>query len=383
MPSMPRRAALALSWVAASAWAQAQQPAADGIVFSGHYKNMVIRSTTSLAGDERYTLDASRLRLEWKGQLRPALGVELQYDNEVLVGDYLGTRQFQLESRLPRRTYWDLESVYGRGSEVLGRHRIRRAALTLFRGATDIRVGRQRVAWGTGRFWSPLDLLNPVSPTALEPGEREGVDALVLEHKRSAVSRMSLVYAPFRKGRDHALAQWHANATGMDYSVTGGQVHDGRMLGIDLAGQVGGAGVRAEWTVTRQDAGATPQRLLLGGDYAFASTLTLGAELYFDGSGAGDPGNYDLAGLLAGRRQNVGRRYAGLYSRYELTPLLKWENWLARNLGDQSWYVSPRLTYSLRQNLDLAGGAQLYGGPRGSEFAVRKNLWFGYAQWFF
>ena len=368
---------------AAAAPAAPREDASDAVQFSGHYKNTLLSSTTVLGGNERYTLDANRLRLEWKGQLRPGLGVEVQYDNEVLAGDYLRTRQFELESQLPRRTWLDLESVYARGEDVLARHRLRRAALTFSRGATDLRIGRQRVAWGTGRFWSPLDLLNPVSPTALEPGEREGVDAVLLEHKRSAVSRVSAVFAPVRGGRDYALAQWHGNVRGQDYSVTAGQVPDGQVFGIDAAGQLGGAGVRAEWTVTRTGGQGTPHRVLLGADYAFANTLTLSGELYFDGAGSSDPAAYDTAGLLAGRRQTVGRRYAGLYARYEFTPLLKGEAWLASNLGDRSAYLSPRLTYSLRENLDIAIGAQLFAGRRATEFGERRNLGFAWLQWFF
>lgn len=380
---MRDRVALAAGLLAAAgAAAQGDEPA-GGVAFSGHVKTMAIASRTMLGGEESFKLAANRLRLEWKGQLRPQLAIELQYDNEVLLGDYLGTRQFALESRQPRRTYWDLEDVYARGADALGRHRLRRAALTLSRGDTDLRLGRQRVAWGTGRFWSPLDLLNPVNPTALEPGEREGVDAVLLEHKRSAVSRASFVYAPVRRDRDNLLAQWHGNLRGVDYSLTGGRVREGTMLGLDLAGQLRGAGLRAEWTVTRLRAGATAHRVLLGWDYAFANTLTLTAELHYDGAGATDPARYDLAGLLAGRRQTVGRRYAGLYARYEFTPLLKGEAWLARNFDDRSWYLSPRLTWSLRQDLDLAVGAQAYGGRGPSEFGRRKDLGFVSLQWFF
>ena len=380
MPSP--RACLAPLLVCAAFGAAAQEEEPGGVRFSGHYKNTIAGSRTTF-GDERYTLDANRLRLEWKGQVRPGLGIEVQYDNEVLVGDYLRTRQFQLESSLPRRTYWGLEGVYARGDEVLARHRLRRGAVTLSRGATDLRVGRQRVAWGTGRFWSPLDLLNPVNPTALEPGEREGADAVLLEHKRSAVSRASFVFAPVRDRRDYVLAQWHGNIRGADYSITAGQVPEGKMLGVDAAGQLGGSGIRAEWTVTRVTDGGTPHRVLLGWDYAFANTLTLSAEIYFDGAGSADPSRYDVAGLLNGRRQTVGRRYAGLYTRYEFTPLLKWESWLASNLDDRSTYFSPRITYSVRENLDLAIGAQLHAGRRGTEFGERRNLRFAWLQWFF
>jgi hypothetical protein len=371
-------------WLAGAAAAQAPpEPGGAGVSFSGHYRNFAARSTTALGSAEPFFVDANRLRLEWKGQWRPEVGIEVQYDNEVLLGDYVGTRQFALENARPRRTYWDLEGVYATGEKLQARHRLRRANVTLSHGATDFRVGRQRIAWGTGRFWSPLDLLNPVPPTALEPGEREGADALLMEHKRSAVSRISAVYAPVHGRRDHLLAQWHDNRAGIDYSLTAGRVPDGTLVGVDLAGQIGGAGVRAEWTVTRQRAGGTPQRLLLGWDYAFANTLTVTAEFFYDASGRSDPRQYDLRALMAGQRQTVSRRYLGLYASYELTPLLKTQNWLALNLDDRSWYLSPRLVYSAAENLEFSAGAQWFGGSVASEFGRRRHLYFLSLQRFF
>lgn len=366
-----------------SAAAAAQDATGDGVVFSGYVKTMPISSETTLGGSQPYSAVFNRLRLEWNGQLTPWAGIEVQYDNELLAGSYLGTREFVLREAQPQRTWWDLDSTYVRDKDLVGRHRLRRAVVTLSRDNTDVRFGRQRVAWGIGRFWSPLDLLNPPDPTSLEPLERQGVDAVLIEHKRSAVSRASFVYAPVHGAPDNLLAQWHGNAAGTDYSVTGGQVPEGRMVGLDLAGQLGGAGLRAEWSLTRQDRGGTPARVLLGWDYAFANTLAFTAELYYDGSGATDPAHYDVAGLLAGRRQTLATRYAGLYARYDLTPLVRAESWLVLNIDDHSWYESPRITYSVHANVDLALGAQFFGGPLRSEFGSHKTLWFAYAQWFF
>ncbi|MBP0533157.1 hypothetical protein J8J19_23620, partial [Mycobacterium tuberculosis] len=79
-------------------------------------------------------------------------------------------------------------------------------------------------AWGTGRFWSPLDLLNPLNPTAIEREERVGVDAVLAEHKLGPISRISAVYAPGHGGADSSAAfNWHANTHGVDYSIVGGR----------------------------------------------------------------------------------------------------------------------------------------------------------------
>lgn len=45
--------------------------------------------------------------------------------------------------------------------------------------------------------------------------------------------------------------------------------------------------------------------------------------------------------LLAGRIQDVGRRYFGGYLGYEITPLVKSVNYLVLNLADRSRFFSP------------------------------------------
>jgi hypothetical protein len=44
---------------------------------------------------EYYALILNRLRLEAKGDLAPGLELDLQYDNELLLGSYLGTAEFR------------------------------------------------------------------------------------------------------------------------------------------------------------------------------------------------------------------------------------------------------------------------------------------------
>lgn len=374
-----------LAWVLSPAWSQegGAEPPPAGMAFSGSYRNTLVVAQTWVGAREGYTLDVNRLRLEWKGRVNPALGLEVQYDNEVLLGDFLRTAQHRLESGLPSRTYWDLEGTYAEGGAYVASHRLRRAVFTFTRGDTDLRLGRQRIAWGTGRFWSPLDVLNPASPTALEPEEREGVDALLLEQKRSAVSRWSFVYAPVQDRPSHVLAQWHGNARQVDYSVVAGRFAGGGLVGADLATEVAGAGVRAEWAVARPRGSGLHHRLMLGWDYAFANTLTLTAEFFYDGSGHRDPAAYDIAALLAGARQTLATRYLGLFAGYEITPLLKWSNWVAINLDDRSAYFSPRLTYAVRENVDVVVGAQLRRGGSGTEFGTPGNLYFAWLQWYF
>ncbi len=349
---------------------------------SGYYKNLLLRSETW--GHERYTLDLNRLRLELKGQLSADVSFDLQYDNEVLLGSYLRTSQFLQQQNQPPRQYWSAQAKFVDRSSVYGVHRLYRAQFQVAFGDTDLRMGRQRIAWGTGRFWSPIDLLNDVSPVALEREERLGVDAVLIEHKFGPLSRLAAVYAPGRLPRQDSKAlQWHGNARGVDFSVTGGRFRGDEMVGLDLAGQVGAAGVRAELSRVRPYVGSAFVRFLVGIDYAFANTLTLGAELYHDGSGAGSTAAYDFVALTSGSRQTLARRYLGLRAGYEITPLLRLTTDVVVNLGDGSRFVAPGIKYSIRANLDGSLGVRWFSGRTGSEYARPPDAAYLSLQWFF
>jgi hypothetical protein len=357
---------------------------AEGLKLSGYYKNLLVSSETVSPAGQRYTLDLNRLRLELKGELAESIALDLQYDNEVLLGNYRGTGQFAIEKDRRPDQYWDLDGNYAEAGSWYGRQRLYRANVTLSSGDTDLRLGRQRIAWGTGRFWSPLDLLNPINPIALEREERLGVDAVLAEHKLGPLSRISAVYAPRHESDESSTAlSWHGNVEGIDYSLIGGRFRRERVVGTDVATQWGGVGFRAELTHNRREAGPDYQRAVLAADYAFPNTLTLSGELYYNGAGAADRAAYDFAPLFAGRVQNVGRRYFGGYLGYELTPLVKWANYLVVNLADRSRFFSPGLSLSLQVNLDLTVGVQLFSGSAGSEYSRLEDVYYAQLQWFF
>lgn len=350
---------------------------------SGYYKNLLIGSETLAPAGERYFLDINRLRLELKGQLSDRIALDLQYDNELLLGDYLRTRQFVLQRDRRPDQYWDLDQNYGAGGSWLGRHRLYRGNVTYSAADTDVRIGRQRIAWGTGRFWSPLDLLNPINPVQIEREERVGVDAVLVERKLGALSRLSGVLAPRRDGSDSAALQWHGNRAAIDFSLVGGRFLGERVVGIDIATQAGDAGLRGELSHTRRSDGSSYGRGVMGVDYALPNTLTLTAELYYNGAGAPDKAAYDFASLFAGRILNVARRYFGGYAAYEITPLLKWMNYLVVNLDDRSRYFSPVLVYSVRENIDVSLGLQRFSGDQRSEYGRFNQVYYASANFYF
>lgn len=378
------RLALIACLASLAARAEDTERTADAFKLSGYYKNILARSETVFPTTERYTVDLNRLRLDLRGRPVETISYELQYDNEVLLGSYLDTAQFKLQKDRPSGQYWKADANYAEGKNYYGLHRLYRAFVNFSSGNTDARFGRQRIAWGTGRFWSPTDLLNPISPTQLERDERPGTDALLLDQKFGPLSRLSAVYAPQHNPSDSSTAmRWHGNHTGVDYSIVGGEFGRDRMAGMDFASQIGGVGVRGEMTYTRPETGTSHGRAIAGLDYALPNTLILSAELYYNGAGALNPQNYDFASLFTGRIQNVGRRYGGFFAGYEITPLLKWNNYFVHNLADRSHYLSPVLAYSVKTNLEWSAGVQFFGGEEGSEYGRFHDVYYTQIQWYF
>lgn len=160
-----------------------------------------------------------------------------------------------LRSRRPDFTL-DLGSDYAAGDVLLARHRPYRASVTRSRGVTDITVGRQRIAWGNGRFRSPLDVLNHFDDTRIEREERDGIDALLVSRPLGALAHVSAVAAPSTPRAPPVVAGYvHWNAGWADYSLAAGRVRDEYVIGADLAGRLGGVGIRAEATALRPAGG--------------------------------------------------------------------------------------------------------------------------------
>ena len=355
---------------------------AEGLGLTGSVKSLFLRSRS--ANGEAFGLSLNRLRIEAKGDVAPGLALDLQYDTELLLGSYLDTAECRALKDRASPQYWRADANYIERGDVYGRHRLYRAAVTLTRGNVDLKLGRQRIAWGTGRFWSPLDILNPVNPLALEREERVGVDAALLEAKLGPLSRASLVYAPAPdRGPASRALQWHGNAAGVDASLVAGRLRGLDIVGMDVASQIGDVGVRAEAARLKPDGGPGFNRWMAGADYAFATGLTLSAELYYNGAGSRDPAGYDFAGLRAGRLTSLATRYAGLFASYEITPLLKWMTYAVLNADDRSRAVDSRLVWSVAPATDLTFGVQHFTRTAGSEFAASPSAFHAHMQWFF
>ena len=366
--------------------AAASDAVADGgaLRIAGYNKTLFITTSTMDPDNQPYTQALNRLRLKLDYTKSEHFTAHVEEDVTLQAGNYLNTTAFQFEKNAPTRQYWRDGSTFGNESSYYGTQKLFRAYAKFSAGAADLTVGRQRIALGTGRMWSTLDMLNPINPLQVERDEYVGVDAALLQYRVGALSRASLIYAPDpARSSDRWVGQYRTNIKGSDLAFTYGKYWGDHFAGVDLATQIGDAGVRAEWTYTSPASGSRYQKMLLGVDYEFANTLTFSGEVYYSGQDRQERLAQFVQNPLLAQVVPFDSRYAGLSVTYEFTPLFKTANYFLYNLRDHSRFISPTLTYSPADNVLIAGGVQFFSGGEGSDFGRGKNLRYIQLQWFF
>jgi hypothetical protein len=208
--------------------------------------------------------------------------------------------------------------------------------------------------------WNPTDLFNPQPPTAIERDERAAVDAVRVAVPLGVVTGLDIVLAPVRDPeRGRYAARYRGHVGEFDVAVSGG-VFDRRWVGgVDMAGYVRNAGVRAEAAVDD----AARLRATLNADYTFRNGVYLILEGHYNGGG-------DVAYMQD-------RYYIAVIASKSVHPLVSISVYAIQNMEDGSGLVGPSVAASVRNNLDLTLSTYLLHGGGQTEFGAGHGVWFG------
>ncbi len=382
------RAGLLTTWLLlATVTASAQQPASTDPAwkfhFGGYYKSL-FSTSQSIFNDESYADSLNRLRLSLEGRHGAAIFFHVDLDNEAHFGNLIGLPDFELVRERQASAYFDLLHVNVDEPHAYWDTSIYRAYAAFRSRHATLTAGRQRIAWGTARFWSPADIFNPLNPLQIEADERQGVDAAQLEVSLPQNLTWTVVYAP-QAGFNRSTTATRLATNWHNYDVAGFVARLARewVAGGDFAGQWGGAGLRGEATYTWRfnPAERNALRFTFGSDYAFTPKFYLVGEYFYNqGQPPGlEPGQgFNPAVLLQFSREifTLHRHFLSAGTRYEVTPLLHLEGYAVVDLQGPSSFFMPLARYSLTANTDLTVGGQLFAAAHGGEFQPLHNLLF-------
>jgi len=339
----------------------ARSDAAPEINGSLRQLSQVIESAPLI--DRGLDISATTLRLEVRQAMANDAEVEFALENQWLYSAPPGV--VPLDSEAPN-TRIDLSKTWR--EEELWSTRLHVDRLYLHGGFGPLRwsAGRQPFGFGNIVMFSPLDVIAPFPPDAIDTEYRPGVDALRLDYANGAGDLFGAVAVLDElSSQSSYLATGSFNRSGIDLQVLAGELRDRPMGGMGLAGYVGGLGLKGElaWYEGKRVGETSGDRFTdfpVGAVelwYRFANDLILLVEYLHNGAGGETPVDYQAVAASApiqeGLTSLLGQNYLLVAPSYELHPLMTVSALGIWNLDDDSYLLRPQVSLSLSDNLSL------------------------------
>jgi hypothetical protein len=319
------------------------------------------------AEDTRRDAELGIGRLKLDGTLVAGVGIEAHGVFSLLSPS--GTPAQSIASGATRR-FFELQHTFESGNDAAMTLEADRLNARWERPGVRLVAGRQAITWGVGVFWPVLDLFAPFAPERIDREYKPGVDAFRATVALGALSEVELVGAVLgssvsRDGSVGALAR--VNLGPADVGLMLGRFHGDTVAGGFVTANVLGTGLRGEVGFT--DSGDTADarfgpsqfwRATAGVDRQLTTTVSMSAEVAWNGFGATRPRDYQRAAtadrVRRGEVSSVGRSYLGASLAWQAHPLVVVTGTALVNTGDGSALLLPHADWSLSDNVSLVFG---------------------------
>jgi hypothetical protein len=250
-----------------------------------------------------------------------------------------------------------------------------------------VRVGRQAISWGNGLIFSPMDIVNPFDPTAVDTEYKSGDDMVYVQYllangsdlQAAHVLRRNALTGETESRFSTTAIKYHAISRNNEYDLLLARSYDESVVGIGGNRNVGGAVWRGDVVVSNSD-GNNKVQLVTNLSYSWVlggRNMSGIIEYFFNGFGQ-RPGRYDPGALAQnpglvqrlerGELFTIGRNYLAGGVLIEMTPLWTLTPNLFTSLDDHSALLQVTTRYSLGDNSDFLAAINLPLGASGTEF---------------
>ncbi len=236
-----------------------------------------------------------------------------------------------------------------------------------------IRVGRQRINWGINLVSNPNDLFNTYSFFDFDYPERPGSDAIRVQYYTGDLSRIQIAVSPARDSRDMvAASMFGTNIFGYDIQVVAGYYRHRLALGGGYAGNIGGAGIKSEFTWFRdidEQSGTERSNIVAstGFDYMF-SNGTFGAIEFLYNGGYNRRADDIFMITEPMRPDNImfSKQAVTLSVQHPFSPLFQGRLAVMVLPDIEATFIMPGIDYSVTRDLDIEFVGQLFLGGKGT-----------------
>jgi len=343
---------------------QPNQAHSEPLQLSGSLKSLdlyVAESPADIYPAHGLSSNQLRLNMDWVPAKNWFFESAIEYQN--LWSDHRG---IVTVPDISYNRHLNLEKDWQHGDHGVSRLQVDRLNLQWHTASVDTTLGRQAVGFGRILIYSPLDVIAPFAPDAIDTEVRRGVDALHSTFNYGVNGQLSAIAVWGDRDRDNSfLGTWSDNREGLDLLMIGGQLRGRAMFGAGLAGSLGTLGLKGEFSIhngrnTDEAGGDLHDTYTLGAIeswYRFDNGISVIAQYLYNGPGVDKPADYpkalNSAPLQEGLTYLLGRHYLIIAPAYDLHPLATLQGLLIYNIADESALVRPNLVLSLSDNLSL------------------------------
>lgn len=264
----------------------------------------------------------------------------------------------------------DFDPVLEENGDLFFFQNLDRLNMTVRFKKSDLRIGRQPISFGSGRYINPTDIFSPFVFQDLNQEEKNGVDAVRYQLMTGDMSELDF---GFVFGENAELDESAAFVRSKffyknsDISLMLMDFKQNLLIGFDLTRSIGDAGFWFEaaqvYAGLFEDRQSEDDyfRLTTGFDYSFNQKTYGFIEYHYNGAGTRDSDNYltnidGNIGYTEGGVYLLGRNYLIPGVTYEINPLTFGTLYLVTNMDDFSTYLGASVEYNFKENLYLEAG---------------------------
>ena len=266
-------------------------------------------------------------------------------------------------------------------------HRLDRLAIGYTKDNFVLKLGRQAISWGNGLMFSPLDIVNPFDPTAVDTEYKTGDDMLYGQLLRENGDDIQFAHVFRRNPVSGDVApevattafKYHGVLGEAEYDLLLARHYDATTIGIGGNRGIGGAILRGDVVYSHGEFADSVQLVTsLSYSWVWGGRNMSGIVEYFFAEFGLHNGSYDaaaiadrpelLARLNRGEAFTLGRNYLAGGVTVEMTPLWLLTPNLFVNLDDGSALFQGVTRVSLGDNSEFLGALSIPLGPDGAEF---------------
>ncbi len=267
-----------------------------------------------------------------------------------------------------------------------------RAYVKYFKEQLELTIGRQRINWGKTLVWNPNDLFNTYSFFDFDYEEMPGSDAFRASYYWGISSSVDFAIKMADNWEDFVgAANYQFNIKSYDIQILGGYHKRDATVGVGWAGYLGQGGFKGEASyftpVYKKTQSYEAFLCTVSYDYSFKSSLYLNVSAIYNSAGEANPGLGIVGDALSLgltpktlTSYNISTFVQGMY---QFHPLVFGGMSLMYQPQDQSTFISPVVTISAKQNLDVDLIGQAFLGESNDKYQPIYHSIFIRGKWSF